>query len=356
LLELEIKPTSGQRTRSLVVIALAAVLTATLAFLLVGGGGDLLARRTTITTYMPDGTGLGGYSVVRVGGIPIGKVSRVEISGLLDPQRSVRVELRVVTRFLKNIPIDSETSIGTDTLVGYPFIDINPGKSRVALPENGVLQSEPLVQADIRADQLKATEETFQKISDLLEQSTSPQSQLGKLIYSTTEYDDINKEVASFDRGLHEVIAPKSSLGQAFYSSVAYDDIRREVLAADQALGAIQAGNGVGGMLYASDEQYTKAVATLADLHKVLVRINAGTPGSIVSDDETYQRITKMLASVDTTLTSLNAGEGKTGELLLSPQLYESMNGTLLELRSLLKDFRGDPKKYLRYQVFHKKK
>ncbi len=349
MLELEIKPTRGQRLRSVTVIVLAAVLTITLSLLLLGGGGDLLARRTTITTYMPDGTGLGGYSVVRVGGIPIGKVTKVDISGLLDPQRSVRVELRVVSRFLKNIPIDSQTSIGTDTLVGYPFIDIDPGKSRIALPENGVLQSEPLVQADIRADQLRATQATFQKISDLLEQVTSPDTDLGKIIYGTAEYDDINKKVAEFDRGVNAVISPRSALGQAFYSSLAYDDIRRQVLSADQALESIQAGKGAAGMIYASDEQYTKAVATLVDLRKSLVKINTG---SLVTDDDTYRRITKMLRSVDATLASLNAGEGQAGGLLLSPQLYESVNGKLMELQNLLKDFRTDPKKYLRKKIF----
>jgi phospholipid/cholesterol/gamma-HCH transport system substrate-binding protein len=59
-----------------------------------------------------------------------------------------------------------------------------------------------------------------------------------------------------------------------------------------------------------------------------------------------------MLLSTDAVLASLNAGEGRAGELLLSPQLYESLNGALTQLQALMKDFRGNPKKYLHYKVF----
>ena len=352
--ELEIRPTTGQRVRSLIVIAAAIGLTATLSLLLIGGGGDLLARRTTITTYMPDGTGLAGYSVVRLGGIPIGKVSSVQLSGLLDPQRAIRVELRVVTKFLKNIPIDSLTNIGTDTLVGYPFIDIDPGKSRVLLPENGVLQSEPLQAAGVRADQVRAMEDTFQQIGDLLGGVTSPDSKIGQIIYGSEQYDDLIRRAADFDRGIQAFITPRNTIGQAFYSSQIYDQIRSKVLAADQALVSIQSGDGVAGRLFVTDEQYATAVRTLVDLHTTLADLNAGkgAAGKLLTDDQTYQSITKVLVSTDATLSSLNAGEGKAGELLLSPQLYESLNGELRGLQNLLKDLRGEPTKYLRYKVF----
>jgi phospholipid/cholesterol/gamma-HCH transport system substrate-binding protein len=354
LAELAIKPTTGQRLRSLVVIAIAIALTTTLAFLLIGGGGDLLARRTTITTYMPDGTGLAGYSVVRVNGIPIGKVSSFGISGLLDPQRAVKVEMRVVTRFLKNIPIDSQTNLGKDTLVGYPFIDIDLGKSRITLPENGVLQSESVQEAYIRADQMRAMEGTFQQIADLLGQVASPDTDIGRFITGSDEYDHINQEVADFDRGVRALITPRSSLGQAFYTSEVYDSIHRRVLDADQALESIQSGNGQMGRLLVDSSQYANAVQKLTDLRQTLADINSGKGkfGQLVADDQTWRSITKMLASTDAMLASLNAGEGRAGELLLSPQLYESLNGALRELQAALKDVHGNPKKYLRYKVF----
>ena len=40
------------------------------------------------------------------------------------------------------------------------------------------------------------------------------------------------------------------------------------------------------------------------------------------------------------------------GELLTSPQLYESLAGSLKNLEDLLRDFNGNPRKYLRVKVF----
>jgi phospholipid/cholesterol/gamma-HCH transport system substrate-binding protein len=347
--ELEIKPTAGQQLRVLAVLVSATLLTAFLMLLFVGGGGDLLARRTTITTYMPDATGVGGESIVRLGGIPIGKVSRFALSGRLDRQNAVSVEMRVVTRYLKNIPEDSQANIGTDTLVGYPFIDISPGKSRVSLKEHGFLRSEPAQQADIRADQLRAISTTFKQIDDLLATVISHDTEIGKFVNGSEVYDYLETRVGNFDRGLHSFITPQSPVGQAFYSAQAYDDIRRVILDADKALASIQSGEGAAGHLFLSNEQYDAALRTLTDLHAALGDLNAGKGafGALLHDDQSYENVRAQLARIDAQLAPLN-----TAELLHSPQLYESLNGALRELDALLRDYRRNPKKFVRYKIF----
>src|SRR5438874_13621993 len=119
--ELEIKATPAMRARVWTVIGTAATLTAYMMFLLSGGRTDLLTPRAALTGYMPDATGLATGSEVRLNGIRIGEVRKVELSGLLDPQRAVEVRMRVLSRFLKSIPADSLTTISADTLVGYQF-------------------------------------------------------------------------------------------------------------------------------------------------------------------------------------------------------------------------------------------
>src|ERR1700722_10600520 len=126
--ELEIKPTAKMRLRVLAVILIGVALSSLEMYLLVGGGTDLFARRTTLTTYLPDGTGITTDSEVRLSGIRVGKVRKVELSGSLDPRRVVRVEMRVLARYLKDIPADSLTDINADTLVASKFIDIAEGK------------------------------------------------------------------------------------------------------------------------------------------------------------------------------------------------------------------------------------
>ena len=157
--QLEIKPTAAMGIRTLTVIGSAVFLSLLLTFLLFGGDNDLFAQRATITTFMPEATGLGTDSEVRLDGIRIGKVDEVGFSGLLDPQRAIRVKIRILKRYLKSIPLDSQTDIDKDTLVGYAFVDINLGKSPEPVGEDGVLQSEPLKKAEDRADELRVDED-----------------------------------------------------------------------------------------------------------------------------------------------------------------------------------------------------
>jgi phospholipid/cholesterol/gamma-HCH transport system substrate-binding protein len=58
-----------------------------------------------------------------------------------------------------------------------------------------------------------------------------------------------------------------------------------------------------------------------------------------------------MVGTFDTMGGKINAGEGTLGQLMVNPQLYESMNGTAREVNGLMKDFRANPKKFLTIQL-----
>ncbi|MDP9170625.1 MAG: MlaD family protein, partial [Acidobacteriota bacterium] len=352
--ELEIKPSAAARTRVAVVMLLAGGILAVFIFLLTGGGRNLFESKTTLTTYMPDVTGLTDKAEVRLSGIPIGVVTGIEISGLLDPQRIVRVRMRVSDKFLKNIPSDSETSISSDTLVGFNFVSIAEGKSGLPVAENGTLRSEPFKTAVDRADQVHAMQRELRQVDDILIQISSPDTTIGQFIVGDTEYKKLLQQVSAFAGSIHAFVGPNSPTGQALFSNALYGRIHDPVLKLDKMLGAMQRGEGAAGRVFTSDEQYTQLVKTLHDLRTGLSDINAGKGqlGPLLHDDAYYRQVQKMLAQTDALITSLNAGEGAAGRLLRNPQLYEALNGSLKSLQFLLTDLRQNPKKYLRYKVF----
>jgi phospholipid/cholesterol/gamma-HCH transport system substrate-binding protein len=337
--QLEIKPTAGMGIRTTAVIGLAAFLALLLSFLLFGGGSDLFAQRD---------------SEVRLAGIRIGKVDKVEISGLLDPQRAIRVRVHVSKRYLKSIPDDSQTDIDSDNIVGYAFVEINQGKSPVPIGEDGVLQSEPLKQAIDRADEIKVLRNNLTQIDQMLIDASSPDTKIGKFVTSEVEYDTLRSRIGDFQRSVHSVITPQSTLGQAFYSLDIYNKLNDGVGGVDKTLQSIQNGEGTVGKLFASDEQYNDMVRQLSDMRTSLADLNAGKgqAGALLQNDEAYRRIGQMLVSTDSMLRSLNAGEGRAGELLASPQLYESLNGSMREIQGMLQDLRENPRKYLRLKIF----
>jgi phospholipid/cholesterol/gamma-HCH transport system substrate-binding protein len=54
-----------------------------------------------------------------------------------------------------------------------------------------------------------------------------------------------------------------------------------------------------------------------------------------------------LVARIDGTLEKINSGQGTIGQLIVNPQLYDALNGTMREFQSLAKDIRSNPKRFL---------
>ena len=54
---------------------------------------------------------------------------------------------------------------------------------------------------------------------------------------------------------------------------------------------------------------------------------------------------------LDVLIEKINSGEGTLGQLVVNPQLYESLNGATYEMHQLMKDFRANPKKFLQIKL-----
>ena len=57
------------------------------------------------------------------------------------------------------------------------------------------------------------------------------------------------------------------------------------------------------------------------------------------------------MGRLDTLLDKVNGGQGTLGQLLVNPSLYETLDSTTKEMNGLMKDFRSNPKKFLRIQL-----
>ncbi len=352
--ELEIRPTAGARARVVGMIAAAAVIEGVLVYLLTGGGRNLFEDKTTITTFMSDVMNLAVKSDVRLSGISIGAITKLEITPELDPGRTVRIEMRINSRFLRTIPQDSQTSIGEDTPIGYWFVSIAKGKSPVPLARDGTLQSEPPQQVDAQVDLVQTLQNELRDVDSLLIQVSSPQTPIGSFVLTDSLYSNVLGRIGSFDKAVHAIVRRDSQVGQALFSESLYTQIRDPLMREDNMLAAIQRGEGASGRLFAGDDQYNDLLRELRNVRVMLADANGGKGqfGPLLHDEAGYRKIRTMLAETDAMITSLNAGEGGIGGLLQNPQLYESLNGSLHTMQELLKDLRDHPKKYLRYKIY----
>jgi phospholipid/cholesterol/gamma-HCH transport system substrate-binding protein len=352
--KLEIKPSKASLVRIMIIIVSAIVISTTAILLLAGIKKGFTLHRTIIFTYLPDATGLTTESEVRLSGLPVGKVAKVELSGLLDVQKAVRVDLKVGEQYLRLIPVDSVTSISTDTLVGPAFVSIAEGKSERTLTARGTLVSEPLNLAQDRADQVAAMRDRLSQIDQLVQELSRPDTPLGRFIIGDAEYRSVLSQVSAFEGSVRTLVAPTNEIGQALFSDELYKKVRQPIAKVDATLTAIERGDGAAGRLFTSDDQYNKFVTQLRTLNKTLADLNAGkgSMGKLLTDDEAHAKILAMVRSTNALLDRMTKGEGAGARLLRDPQLYESLNGSLRELSSFLQDFREHPKKYLRVKIF----
>lgn len=351
--KLEIKPTPAMRMRVCLLVLVGAAISSTEMYLLAGGAGDFFDRKTTLTTYMPDAAGVTTASEVRLSGIHIGDVRKIELSGSLDPNRIVRAEMRILNRYLKFIPADSLTDVNADTIVAEKYIDIAEGKSPLPIAENAILPSRPVESSTDRTNLMEAVKERLTKIDELLVEMTTPGTATGKFVGDSTIYDKVVAGITLAQTQLNSYLNPQSELGKAVYSAERYNQGHDALTRFDNMLASIQNGEGSAGHLFANDEQYNEYVSRLVDLRASLADVKAGKGrlGSLLEDDPSYTRAVRLLAETNKKIAALNAGEGTTGRLLTDAQLYESLNGSLHHLEMLLSDLRGNPQKYLRIKV-----
>lgn len=340
------------KTRVTVVFLLACAISGTLVYLLINGGGNLLARRATVYTYVADTAGLTEKSPVRLSGIEIGKVKTIRLSDSGDQTHVVRIELRVLASSLKGIPSDSLTSIDADTLIGGQYVAINTGKSPVPVADSGTLGTIPIKGAAERADLIRSIQASMQRVDDLSKEITDPHSPIGQVIYGDNEYMTALTRITAFSRAVHAFVSPDSQIGQALFSTTLYDELRAPIRRVDDAMAAIQRGEGTLGKAFVDDSQYEELVSQFRDVHRSLsdLRTGKGAYAGLLKNDDLWQSVARLLSETDATIDSLTLGDGQIARLYRDPQMYESLNGSLQALQTLLKDIREHPEHYQRYK------
>jgi phospholipid/cholesterol/gamma-HCH transport system substrate-binding protein len=330
--DLEIKPSRALLGRVTGVILCAAAITGVLVYLLTAGGGEILGPKATLITYIPDSEGLNVNSPVRLSGIKIGEVRKVDLSPYLDAQRAVRVEMRVRKNFLASIPSDSQTAISADTLIGDKVIVINEGKSPDAVREGGTLPSEPIKLGADQADLIRSISDDLRSVNQIMGDVSDPGTHIGHLIMGDAEYQSAMRQISGFSQTVHGFIGTESAAGQWIYSSDIYDRIHKPLVELDKQLNAIEANK-----LVASSQQYDDLVAKVKQLRSALT--NTG----LDKDLPQYSRFQELLKQADKTVSNIDLGRRET---------YEQLNGELHQLQTLIRDLRENPRKYLRVKVF----
>jgi|SRR5579871_765478 len=335
------KRVSWAKFRALVVAIAALSILSVLVYLLTGG--TLLREQTALYLYIPDATGLGSETIVRVNGIDVGKVGAVAFSGSNEPNQIIRVMLRLDRKALQDIPQDSYAEINNDNPVGDKSVDITRGRSTSPIPPNATLPFHP------QPELLKTIDmEEFEKRLRLIDATLSDIEQGKTLLGQALQNDDLYNRFRAWVAGMEHVVrnaaGSTSIVGRLAYTDELYQHLNAPAVELDRTLARIQAGQGTFGQLLREDGQYLNLRQQLADLQKSIESVRSD---AFLQSDESYNSWNQALGQIVRQVDDFNSNP-----LLVTSELYDNLAGAVKQIGDTVGEFRRDPQKFLRIKVF----
>jgi phospholipid/cholesterol/gamma-HCH transport system substrate-binding protein len=341
------------RTRSLawselkigVLTIVAVVIAAVLIFSLTGSKG-FSWQRYTLKTRFSAVPGLAGGSPVRVAGVEVGTVTKVEFAG-----EQVDVTFEVKNTVRPRITPKSVASLGSVSLLGEASVDITPSVDGTPIPDYGYVpsgRSKGSI-ADVSEQATAGIEEVTALVKDI----RSGRGTVGRLMTDDQLYVELRQFTASLNGVTEAIQKGRGTIGKLVNDPQTANALEASLKNLELMTRRINAGEGSLGKLLNDDAFSQSLTGATTNLRTLTDRLNRGdgTLGKLMTDATLFNHLNELTSRLDDLMTKLNAGEGTAGQLLKDRQLYENMNGAVSDFRRLLTEITKDPKKYLNVRV-----
>ena len=339
-------------------VSLVSVTLLAVTIFLITGQTGLFSETATLYTYSSDAGGLKTGAIVRLAGVDVGNVDRVELSGRADRNEAVEIVMEVNESFRNDIRADSQVLLAAEGLLGERYINITKGSAdSPAIPDGGTVPFRQTAEFSELVggsrDLLDNLNVLTARMNSILETVDSGQGTIGRFIKDDTLYRRLDDAVRSAEMLVADLNEGKGSLGQLLKSEEFYTRVNSTVSRLESTLNKIESGEGTiarlinDPTLYRNAEQLTARGSTMLDN----VNQGRGTLGKLATDEEFYRRLNSAVTSLDGIVTGIRNGEGTVGRLFQDPTLYNSLNTTSTEVREMIADFRRDPKRFLTIQL-----
>jgi len=331
----------------MLVIASLVVLAVTILY--VGSGGTSpFAPKYTIKTMMSDVNGLKAGAPVRLGGVEVGTVTRVELSP--RGKGMVEVTMRLVKRVQGRITDRSQVALGTLGLLGEKAVDITGSEEGTPIQEGGYAQAS--LQDPLKGLLTDASGSTAH-LRRVLARMDAGEGLIGKALRDEELYDRMTDVSERLQGMMSRLESSSGPLGRLMNDREMSAQLASSMRGIETVVGRIEAGQGTIGVLTKDDQLGRDLKEVTASLKEVAgaLQQGRGTAGRLLTDDALYQKLDTVATRLDAVTARLEKGDGTAGKLLHDSELYSNLNSASRELRSLLADVRKDPRKYLRVKL-----
>ena len=339
-------------------MAIVALLLLAFLIILMSGVNPLFRRTTDVFTYLGDSVAMTeGATPVRLNGILIGKVKKIELSGSTDPARIVKLTLSIYDDALALVPVDSQAKLAQQNLLGSRYVNIKKGIKSQTIQAGAEIPSADTPEIEDLFQQGSSTLAALQKIMDrvngIIDDIQGGKGTIGALLVDRTLYNRAVEIVDDVKKLTTALNASDSTIGRLIHEDTMYQDVRGTVGKINTLLDGLNAGQGTAGKLLKDDALYDELHATIGDVRETIGKINKGdgTVSKLLNSSELHDQLVTSMGKLDSVLDKVNNGDGTIGRLMNDPSLFENLDGTTRDLQGFLKEFRANPKKFLTITV-----
>ncbi|HET9986645.1 MAG TPA: MlaD family protein [Longimicrobiales bacterium] len=310
------------------VVILVALAVLALAIFNIGKLLNLFAKRYELVTLLPSAAGLPRGAQVTLAGQRIGQVDAIDFIpvGQKRAGKNIRLRLGIAREVADQIRTNSHATLLSQGLLGDRYVDITPGSPRAAplhpgdtipfVPSPGL--DEILVNANQAIDTAMIVIDNVQTITHRVLRG---EGTLGRVVNDETLYVQASAATIELRRTLVELNDPSGTFGRLAHDPALYNRLLRAVGRVDSLAAAVTAGQGTLGRLIYDDSLYSQLLGVVGRADTAVTGLS-GLLGQAANRDGTFQR------------------------LLTDPQLYDQFLKAVIDLQTLVKDIRQNPKRF----------
>ena len=321
-------------------------------------GQGVWGPKYRLNTFLPEVAGLATGAPVRLDGVEIGNVDRItlvprEHGKTPDKMHNVEIGMRLDRRYQNDILTDSVATLVTEGLLGNRYVNIQRGYTGVPLKDGQAVPGgeEKAIKEVVErsADVLANLQALSEQIQDIVGDVKKGRGTIGKLLTDDQAYKHLNSILTKGDQIASTVQSGQGTIGKLVMTDEMSNKVENTVDQVNTILADLRAQKGTLGKLLYDPTLYDQAKEAISNSNAVIgdVRAGKGTLGKLATDETLYNKLRDTSSNLSEATSKLNKDNNTAGKLFNDPQLYDNLSNLSGEMRSLLADFRKNPKKFL---------
>jgi phospholipid/cholesterol/gamma-HCH transport system substrate-binding protein len=321
-------------------------------------GQGVWGPKYRLNTFLPEVAGLATGAPVRLDGVEIGNVDRItlvprEHGKAPDKMHNVEIGMRLDRRYQNDILTDSVATLVTEGLLGNRYVNIQRGYTGVPLKDGQAVPGgeEKAIKEVVErsADVLANLQALSEQIQDIVGDVKQGRGTVGKLLTDDQAYKHLNSILTKGDQIASTVQSGQGTIGKLVMTDEMSNKVENTVDQVNTILADLRAQKGTLGKLLYDPTLYDQAKEAISNSNAVIgdVRAGKGTLGKLATDETLYNKLRDTSSNLSEATSKLNKDNNTAGKLFNDPQLYDNLSNLSGEMRSLLADFRKNPKKFL---------